>query len=73
MNFKLINFQYHIIVYVVILVQRLYTILHIFAVSGLFNKTNVRIWIEFTEVADQVYDIIINVTGNQHKTIFFLL
>ena len=63
-QFRLMNFiQYHIIVYVVIL--------HIFYYfRAEFNKPNVGILIKFT-IADQIHDIFINVTDNQHKTIFF--
>ena len=43
----------------------------IFVISGYLNKTNVGILIKFTVIADQIHDIFKNVTGNQHKTIFF--
>ena len=58
-QFKLINFiSYHIIVYVVILVQSLSILsTHFFAFSGKFNKTNVDILLKFTTIADQIHDI----------------
>ena len=60
-----------IIVYVVILVQSLSTFFLIFAISEYFNKTNLGYFkIKFTIIVDQIPDILINITGNQHKTIF---
>ena len=60
----------YIVVYVVILVQSLSTFLLIL----LFQSSSIKecriLKIEFTFIADQIHDILTNVTGNQHKTIF---
>ena len=47
-------------------------LLNIFAIPRYFNKKNVGILIKFTIIADQMHDIFINVTGNQHKNHIFL-